>query len=211
MFGQSGMSARTDYLVDGPESCTLFLTAAKPNGEEGRVLCARTTDSGASFEFVGWVTPEPKGFTIMSASVRLPGGRILTAVRCAERHETSNARSCWIDLYASDDNGATWQLLTRPVPDAGNGGNPPTLTLLQDGRLAMTYGYRDAPFGMRAILSSDNGQSWREPIHLSDGAGNHDLGYPRTVQRPDGTMITVYYTNDDPQGERYIAATLWNM
>jgi hypothetical protein len=161
----------------------------------------------------------------MSASVRLPisavgsaptqpptePGRILTAVRCAERDEVTNVRSCWIDLYASDDDGATWQQITRPVPDAGNGGNPPTLTILHDGRLAMTYGYRDAPFGMRAILSSDNGQSWSAPIHLSDGAGNHDLGYPRTVQRPDGTLVTVYYTNDDPQGERYIAATLWTV
>lgn len=211
MFGQTGIAARTDYLVDGPESCTLLLTAAKPNGDEGRVFCARTTDAGQSFHFVSWVTPDPDGFTIMPASVRLPTGRILTAVRCAKRDPITNVRTCWIDLYASDDNGATWQELPRPVPNAGNGGNPPTLTILQDGRLAMTYGYRDAPFGMRALLSSDSGQSWSEPIHLSDGAGNHDLGYPRTVQRPDGTLVTVYYTNDDPQGERYIAATLWTV
>ena len=223
MFNQTGIAARTDYLVDGPDSCTLLLTAAKPDGEEGRVFCARTTDAGKSFHFVNWVTPEPKGFTIMPASVRLPvspvgsastqpptqAGRILTAVRCSEISETTQSRASWIDLYASDDNGESWQHLTCPVPDAGRGGNPPTLTILQDGRLALAYGYRNAPFGMRALLSNDNGQSWSDPIHLTDGAGNHDIGYPRTVQRSDGTMITVYYTNDAPQGERYIAATLW--
>ncbi len=215
MFGQTGIAARTDYLVDGPDRCTLLLTAAKPDGEEGRVFCARTTDGGTSFHFVGWVTPEPKGYTIMPASVRLPAsdakpGRILTAVRCSESFETTNSRACWIDLYASDDNGESWQQLNQPVPDAGRGGNPPTLTILQDGRLAMTYGYRDEPFGMRGLISSDNGQSWGEEIELSNGAGNHDLGYPRTIQRSDGTMVTVYYTNDDPQGERYIATTLWD-
>jgi hypothetical protein len=29
------------------------------------------------------------------------------------------------------------------------------------------------------------------------------------VQRPDGTIVTAYYFNDHPGGERYIAATLW--
>jgi hypothetical protein len=35
------------------------------------------------------------------------------------------------------------------------------------------------------------------------------LGYPRTVQRPDRTIVTAYYFNDTPDSERYIAATLW--
>ena len=46
MFGFTGIAARTDYLVSGPSTCTLFLTAAKANGEEGRIFCARTTDGG---------------------------------------------------------------------------------------------------------------------------------------------------------------------
>ena len=29
--------ARTDYLINGPHDCTVLLTAAKPNGQEGRV------------------------------------------------------------------------------------------------------------------------------------------------------------------------------
>ena len=38
-FGQKGIAARTDYLVDGPRELTMFLTAAKSNGREGRVIC----------------------------------------------------------------------------------------------------------------------------------------------------------------------------
>jgi hypothetical protein len=90
------------------------------------------------------------------------------------------------------------------------GGNPPTLMRLEDGRLLMTYGYRNAPFAILAILSEDMGASWSAPITLREGAGNHDIGYPRTTQLGDGSVITAYYWNDDADGDRYIAATLWN-
>ncbi len=211
MFGQPGIAARTDYLVSDANTCTLFLTAAKSNGDEGRVFCARTTDAGKTFQFLSWIGPEPEGYSIMPASVRLPDSRILVAVRCREgRREFGEARA-WIDLYASDDDGATWHYMNRPVPDTGVGGNPPTMTRLQDGRLCMTYGYRDAPHSIRARLSSDDGNTWNEEIMLRDDGGNHDLGYPRTVQRPDGKMVTVYYFNDHPETERYIGATLWEL
>ena len=203
MFGQTGVAARTDYLVSGPHECTLFLTAAKPNGDEGHVFCARTTDAGKTFKFLSWIGPEPEGFTIMPASVRLSESRILVAMRCRE------AKQNWIDLYASDDNGAMWEYMNRPVVNTGTGGNPPTMTKLHDGRLCITYGYRDAPYGIRAIFSEDSGITWDQEVILRDDGGNYDLGYPRTVQRPDGKLVTVYYFNDHPDGERHIVATLW--
>ncbi len=209
MFGQTGIAARTDYLVSSAKECTLFLTAAKPNGKEGRVFCTRTTDAGKTFEFLSWITPEPEGFTIMPASVRLSESRILVAVRCREEKEDFREAQNWIDLYASDDNGATWNYMNRPAPDTGTGGNPPTLTKLHDGRLCLTHGYRDAPYSMCARISPDDGATWGEKIILRDDGGNHDIGYPRTVQRPDGTIVTIYYFNDHPDGERHIAATLW--
>ena len=209
MFGQPGIAARTDYLVSSAEECTLFLTAAKTNGDEGRVFCARTTDAGKTFKFLSWITPEPEGYAIMPASVRLSESRILVAVRYSGRKQDSKERQSWIDLYASDDNGATWSYMNRPVPDTGRGGNPPTLTKLHDGRLCLAHGHRDAPYSMCARLSSDDGATWGEKITLRDDGGNHDIGYPRTVQRLDGTIVTIYYFNDHPDGERHIAATLW--
>ncbi len=86
---------------------------------------------------------------------------------------------------------------------------PPALIRLRDGRLCLTYGYRAAPFGIRARLSEDGGKSWGEVIHLRDDGGCSDLGYPRTIQRSDGTLVTTYYFNEHPTTERYIAATLW--
>ncbi len=207
MFDQPGIAARTDYLVEGPRSCLLFLTAAKSDGKEGRVFCARTTDGGRSFEFVAWIGPEPEGFAIMPASVRLPDGRLLAALRC--RGTDAGVTRDWIDLYVSANRGTSWDCIGTPVSATGRGGNPPTLTLLQDGRLLLVYGYRDAPFGIRARVSTDQGQTWEPEILLRTDGGCHDLGYPRTVQRPDGTVVTAYYYNDAPDTERYLAATLW--
>jgi hypothetical protein len=209
MYSETGVAARTDYLVSGPETCTLFLTANKSNGAEGRIFCARTTDGGKNFNFLAWIGPEPEEFNIMPASVRLSESRILAAVRSRGRESGLQEAKNWIDLYISDDDGATWAYMNRPVPDTGVGGNPPTLTKLQDGRLCLTYGYRDAPFKIGARLSEDGGQTWGDEIVLRSGAGNHDIGYPRTVQRSDGKLVTAYYFNDRVDGERYIAATIW--
>ncbi len=206
-FGQPGIAARTDYLVYGPEEALLFLTAAKSNGDEGRVFCARTADGGRNFTFVSWISPEPSGYAIMPASIRLPGGRILTAIRCHERESNMDDSRNWIDLYTSDDNGATWSYLARPAPDTGRGGNPPALLHLHDGRLCLIYGYRDAPYQIHARLSADDGHTWSDALILRSDGGCHDLGYPRAVQRPDGNVVVVYYWNDAPDGERYIAAT----
>jgi hypothetical protein len=203
MFDQLGVSARSAYIVDDAYTCTLFLSVTKTNGKEGRVICVRTSDGGASFQQRSVIVPDPSGYAIMPACLRLEDGSILAAIRC------SGDPTGYIELYRSDDDALTWQLMNRPVPVTGKGGNPPTLTQLHDGRLCITYGYRSEPYGMRAVLSADQGATWSEPIVLRSDAGNRDIGYPRTVQRDDGVLVTVYYYNDAPDTERYIAATLW--
>ena len=198
-FGQKGIAARTDYLVNGPDDCMLFLTAAKSDGREGRVICVRTKDGGKTWDFVSFVTPEPEGrdHAIMPSTVRLSPTGLLSAVRYRE----------WIETYQSDDNGLSWRVVNRPCPE---GDNPASMIQLQDGRLAITYGVRRLPFGIRARLSNDSGQTWGEEIILRNDGGNWDLGYPRTVQRPDGKIVTVYYFNEAADRERSIGATIWD-
>jgi len=203
-FGLPGIEARTDYIITGAEECLVFLTASKASGREGGgVFCARASDGGKHFELVGWVVQVEDGYAIMPSSVRLAGQDLRTAVR------RRVGEQCFIDLYGSPDLGQTWQFIGRPIPDTGQGGNPPALTRLRDGRLVLTYGYRAKPFGIRARISEDQGQTWGKEIVLRSDAGNHDLGYPRTAERADGRLVTVYYYNNHAEGERYIAATLW--
>jgi len=200
-FGQPGIAARTDYLVNGKHDLTMLLTAAKSNKREGRVICVRTQDGGKTWSMEGFVGPEPEGndFAIMPASVRLSPTTILTAVR----HRP------FIDAYRSTDNGKTWSFVNKPAPNTGRG-NPPSLTRLKDGRLALTFGFRAEPYGIRARLSSDSGDTWGEEMILRKDAAVWDLGYPRTVQRPDGKIVTIYYYNDASDQERYIGATIWD-
>lgn len=208
-YDQTGIAARTDYIVDDADTCTLFLTANKANGKEGRVFCARSTDGGKEFKFLSFIGPEPLGYHIMPATVRLSDSQLVCAIRCSNPRGEFEKRLCWIDLYRSTDNGVTWSFDNQPVPDTGTGGNPPTLTRLADSRLCMTYGYRAEPYEMRAKLSDDEGATWSDHIVLRTGGGNPDIGYPRTVQTADGTVVTCYYWNDSVEGDRYIAATRW--
>ena len=204
MFDQLGIAARTDWLIEGSASALVLLTSTKPDGGEGRVFASRTTDGGRNFEFVSWINESPVGYDIMPSSIRLADGKILTTIRSrgAARDD------CWIDLYASNDEGTSWEYVGRPVPATGDGGNPGSLVQLHDDRLVITFGSRKQPYGIFAVISADDGNSWSEPILLRASHGNHDIGYTRSVIRPDGNLVTAYYINDDPDGERFIEATI---
>jgi len=198
-----GIAARSDYLVKGQAECLVFLTASKENGGEGRPFCARTIDAGNSWTFEGWIGPEPPGYAIMPSTVRLGENELLSAVR------VRNGSPSWIEAFHSPDDGRTWAKRSTPVPDAGEG-NPAAMLKLSDGRVCLTYGVRKEPYHMAARISSDGGQSWSEEIVIRGRGGGRDIGYPRSVLRPDGKVVTVYYWHDAPQETRYIAATIWD-
>jgi hypothetical protein len=165
---------------------------------------ARTTDGARTFSFLSWIGPEPReGFVIMPSTVRLTDGTLVTATR----RQMPEGRG--IDIYRSTDTARTWTFVATAVADTGRG-NPPSLIRLRDGRLALTYGVRGAPYGIRARLSPDNGRSWDPERVLRSDASDWDLGYTRSVQRSDGRVVTVYYYNDSSGPERYIAATIWD-
>lgn len=207
LLGQPGIAARTDYIVNGPNDCLVFLTASKANQREGRPICARTTDGGKSWKFVSYIGDEPKGFGIMPSTVRLSDNMLLTAIR--RREGEGEPKHRWNDLWLSRDNGQTWEMRDPPIKDLGEG-NPPSMIRLVDGRVCLTYGYRAEPFNIAAKISKDAGETWSDEIVLRTGGGGRDIGYPRTIQRPDGKVVTIYYFWDNVAGpERFIEATIW--
>jgi hypothetical protein len=200
--GTQGIAARTDYIVLSKDHCMLFVTAAKSNKREGRPCCVETKDGGRSWSFVSYIGDEPMGYSIMPSTVRLGSEELLTSIRCRFQNKT------WIEVFRSRDVGKSWSLETKPVVDLGEG-NPPSMVRLRDGRICLTYGYRAAPYGVRAVLSSDQGKTWSPEIHLRDDGGGRDIGYPRTIERPDGKLVTIYYFHEKPASDRTIVATLW--
>ena len=202
------LRARTDYIVEGAGQAKIFLPTLKSDGASGRSLMAETTDGGQSFHFVGWLAPEPEtpkenskhSFSIMPSTVKLPDGTLVTALR--ERR----GRKKWIEIRRSVDGGRTWESLSIPSRMAWN---PPSLIRLADGRLCLTYGDRCKPYSIRARLSGDGGRSWGPVLILRRDAASWDMGYVRSVQRPDGKIVTLYYHTTAEHPEQFIAGTVW--
>ena len=203
LFGQKGVMGRTDFIVESPRACLLFLTATKSDGTEGRPFSARTTDGGLTWQFLAFIGPEPHGYAVMPSTVRLSATDLVTTVRLRDFPRR------WIDAFSSHDNGRSWSFLSTPAPDTGQG-NPPALVRLADGRLCLTYGYRAQPFAIHARLSADEGKTWSDPFILRGNGGSQDIGYPRCAVRPDGNVVTVYAFHDRAGSVRDIEAAIWN-
>ena len=213
-----GMSSRHDYMVQGQKQCLFFLSAAMPevNGSNhsDRAFMARTTDGGQTFQFVSWLTDEKsiRVRSVMPSAVRTSPSRLVSTTRRKIRNDDTRKYSNWIEASVSTDNGTSWRYLSK-VADTDRGeenGSPPALVRLRDGRLAVAYGYRSYPLGIRARISEDDGKTWSDEIVLRDDGGTWDLGYPRMMQRPDGKLVTIYYHNTRENPGPHIVATIWD-
>lgn len=110
-----------------------------------------------------------------------------------------------LNLYTSSDDANTWSFgrrLTEPSQHPGN------LLQLKDGRILLTYGNRSGEHGIDAMISDDQGASWSKPVRLVHWSG--DGGYPASVQRPDGGIITAYYARRAAYHPRYhMGVVIW--
>ena len=170
-------------LADVPDYERVFVVQSHDGGETWGGPIAAASEAGCLFE-------EP-------APLLLPSGRILLGLR-------ENRRRTIFTVH-SDDGGSSW---SEPKP-TGIDGYPPHFLRLADGRILCTYGYREPPFAIRAVLSEDNGASWQigNPLTIREGLPNKDLGYPCTVRAGSG-LLTVYYTQD-AAGTTGIWASAW--
>lgn len=185
------------------------LVFASPDGIDWRFLTfvAGQDPFGQSVSVRdGQVTFGAKGL-YYPRMVELADGRILCSLRCQR-----DARSVlWTEIYASEDGGLTWSFLSR----VNEWGAPGDLVAMKDGRVACIYGYRVAPFGIRARISEDRGATWGREIVLRDDGGSWDLGYPRAIELKPGVLMAHYYMNlaSDPVqrngGIRHIAQTVF--
>jgi hypothetical protein len=199
---QEGLAARTDIVPLSHDTALVMLSCAKPDGTEGQVFCAETNDSGRTFTLKSFIASDPEGYAIMPSSVGFADGTILTIVR----HGKSDLEPGWLEAYASKDDGSLWRKLGIAVENTGRGGNPPSLVLMRDDSVALIYGVRERPYGLRIKISEDQGITWsHEAVVRNDGV-LPDLGYPKSCLLSDGKILTAYYFNDG--AERFIAASV---
>jgi hypothetical protein len=224
------MTARTDYIVEGPKSCMLLLSQNMKGIDciyySDRAFAARTDDGGITWRLLGYMTDDPAR-SVMPSTVRLVDGTLVTALRRRKDivlvnqeeakhmqtggHKPLCKQENWIEIRNSCDRGQTWEFLARgaETDPLGRNGNPPAMVVLPDGRLVLAYGYRGNSPAIKARISEDGGQTWGEEIILRDDARMHDIGYPRMVVRPDGKVVTIYYYTTTEMPEQHIEATIW--
>ncbi|MEV5410405.1 sialidase family protein [Thermopolyspora sp. NPDC052614] len=218
--GLHSLSAINSATVRPDGRCLLFLTLISEDGWNRRPLVYGSTDDGTEFHFLSFITPERDPYAAAEGdwtttyrfgghrwfyprAVMLPTGRLLCTLRC-QRDPTG---VMWTELFHSDDGGLTWEFLSR-VNDFGA---PGSLVAMADGRLVAVYGYRLKPYGIRAVVSEDEGRTWGPEIIVRDDGGSWDLGYPNAFEAEPGRIGTIYYFNrrDDPiqanGGVRHIA------
>jgi sialidase-1 len=152
-----------------------------------RVGVCESKDDGRSWQWLAEIPARAGDSTAQYHelhAVEAAGGRIIVQIR---NHNQTNANETL--QTESADGGKTW---TTPRA-IGVWGLPSHLLRMRNGQLLMTYGYRRAPFGNQARLSTDNGKAWSEPLTISSDGASGDLGYPSTVELDDGTLVTVWY------------------
>ena len=165
----------------------------------------RSTDRGESWQF--HVLAEDGGGRLQfneTALLALPNGRVLAMMRC---HRAGQGVGNYLYQSFSDDGGINWSASTRTLI----WGYPAQLILLESGRVLCTYAHRRHPYGVRACLSHDLGESWdyeNEKIIRDDSLPGL-VWYPTTIQLDDGSLLTacslskiprVPYREDDQVG-----------
>ena len=119
------LSARTAYLSMGERECLFFISAKPPVETESgnRVGCMRTVDGGLSFEFLSWVTPEPKEeIAIMPQAVQLSEDRFVLAYR---RIFKEGGGESAIEMVHSGDRCRNWEYLSTVKITAAHHNPPP--------------------------------------------------------------------------------------
>jgi hypothetical protein len=173
-------------LSDIPNYKVVFLIRSSDGGRSWGAPIEAARSSGKEFE-------EP-------ALLAFDDRHLLMLLRDNKTHYLHSVRSL--------DGGYTW---SEPH-QTDILGYPAHLLKLPDGRLLCTYGYRYEPYGIRAVLSSDEGRTWdtQHPLILRDDLPNRDLGYPATVLTSDGSLFTIYYAQD-VHGDTGIWATRFTL
>ena len=196
----------------------MFLSAKSNNVRailQDKAFCAVTTDGGLSFRFLSWMTPQDSVRSVMPSTVEVAKGHLISALRRRldpPKGEKYALATNWIDVVESTDNGQSWHFLHK-IAETDNGirnGNPPSLVRARDGILAVIYGVRAVPYGIRARVSRDNGKTWSREIILRDDAATWDIGYVKSVAGPDGKVVSVFYYSTDDMPERHIEAVIWD-
>ena len=199
-FGKPVPAYNRGAMCEGKDGRLYWVVTSKTStapGAQGTHLFI-SPDKGSTWQYSCPVAADAKVVFNETSLYETPKGDLVAFMRTANFDDhTTAARSV--------DRGKSFQ----PWQDAGFQGHPHYALRLPDHRVLLVYGYRHAPFGIRArVLNPECTDLASAPeIVLRDDGGNGDLGYPWAALVSKDRALVVYYFNSG-NGTRHIAGTL---
>ena len=117
-------------------------------------------------------------------------------------------RSFEVYTSFSYDKGTTWTTPSQTQEHIR--GLSHGITVMPNGDLLVTTGYRSYPRKIFAYISEDGGRTWSEKAELSrDFPSGDDMGYPSSICLSDGTIVTSYYGTIPGEDHSSVLTTKW--
>ena len=169
--------------------------------EPSHVFICISRDGGHSWRETKEIAAHPEYYFAEPSMIRLQTGRLLCHMRNCDQ-----TGHLW--QVTSDDGGESWsEPWMTPM-----WGYPAHVVQLKDGRVLSVYGHRREPFGIRACLSSDQGESWdyENELIIRDDLVKRTIGYPVSTVLQDNTVLTVYW-DEDAEGVTGIVGSFYKV
>ena len=189
----------------------------KNNLDNNNIKCYIEGDDG-EFHYTGSIEDvEPfEGQKLVCCephSLVLPDGKILVHIRVQTPYDGNSDHTNLFTLYQSEstDGGKTF---TKPhlVTDDMNCGAPAHLLRLKNGTLVSSLGYRSEPYGIKVMISGDEGESWSVPEMIyNNNSIALDIGYPASVELADGKILTIFYARPEAGAPAEIMQVVWEI
>ena len=189
-------------IVTGHDGYLYTVTYAVYNGDSLGAYLMRSKDNGLNWETLSWIDQGINEGALLPLKTK---GHWLLSIRTVDRPAPEYGQE--LKQYRSIDNGVTWRY---EGVTTGYNCHPSSLIALKNGQLLQTYGNR-RDYRIEAMMSADEGKTWSEPFILAK-AKPGDMGYPSSVQRKDGLMVTVFYAQKTELCDEYhMAGCIWKV
>ncbi len=162
-----------------------------PYGDLRTCVCYTLNPENGEMNYIGRIDP-PEDTECYDQChepycIEAPDGTLI----CHIRVHAKDCKPEEMQIFQSEsyDKGKTWT-----TPHYLASGSPAHMFIHSSGAIVCCYGYREKPYGIRAMISYDNGKTWdMENNYVHENKVTFDMGYPCTCELPDGTLLTVFY------------------
>lgn len=202
IFGNTIPAYNRGAMCEGKDGRLFWVVAAATTNAPKRTgtHLMISNDRGTTWNYSCPVIPETNITCNETSIYETPRGDLVAFVRTEQFGDHTL-------IARSTDGGKsfTWS-------DSGFQGHPHYALRLPDDRVLLVYGYRHAPFGIRArVLDAEcTNASLAEELVLREDGGNGDLGYPWATMISKNRALVVYYFNK-ADGTRHIAGTFLDL